>query len=133
MSTAEVVALIIGCLSYCALTWAALRRWAWPNPIREPETTPLDIPRARREAHALGLPFVEADGTLSWPPETGEQVHDRIHARRLLAEQRIALDPDPLCSECEGKGVLVLGYATFDPTGAVRRAIRPCPACRPDL
>lgn len=30
---------------------------------------PLNIAAARRESHALGLPFPESDGTLSLPPE----------------------------------------------------------------
>lgn len=36
------------------------------NPASRPR---FDIAAARRESHALGLPFPESDGTLSLPPE----------------------------------------------------------------
>lgn len=39
-------------------------------PDRRPAPRPrFDIATARRESHALGLPFPESDGTLSLPPE----------------------------------------------------------------
>lgn len=50
---------------------------------------------ARRESHEMGMPFPEADGTLSWPPEL---IVDRpddtatpaaIHARRAAAQPEI--------------------------------------------
>lgn len=49
---------------------------------------------ARRESHALGIPFPEADGTLSYPPRppiggvTGHDaaLHLAMHLRRLAAE-----------------------------------------------
>lgn len=55
---------------------------------------PLDISRLRHESHALGLPFPEADGTLSYPPPTvgkrDHATHDAIHARRWAAEDDAA-------------------------------------------
>lgn len=53
-----------------------------------------DNVQARQDAHALGLPFIENDGSLSWPevslpkPSAG-QVHRDLHARRMAAEPRM--------------------------------------------
>ena len=86
---------------------------------------PFDVARARRETHALGLPYPEPDGTLSWPKPTSEQVHDGLHARRRAAQP---VGPDPLCDHCDGAGVIV--FARVADNGALIRIIQPCNACR---
>lgn len=48
---------------------------------------------ARRQAHALGFPWIEPDGTFSWPEPTAEQVHEDLHARRLAAQPELVHVP----------------------------------------
>lgn len=61
-------------------------------PPREPEWRAT----ARRESHEMGMPFPEADGSLSWPPELivdrpdDAATHTAIHARRAAAQPEIA-------------------------------------------
>jgi hypothetical protein len=75
---------------------------AWRRSVLDREITPdrwLDT--ARREAWDLGLPFPEADGTLSRSAPvtalpapkrpTGEQVARTLHERRLMAEPLVEL------------------------------------------
>lgn len=110
---------------------------------------PLDVRAARRHAHSLGLPFPEADGTVSWPgnaPALDQAVHDEIHARRMMAQFGMTgeqaaealranlVDPPPErvydapprmlvpCSTCNGARVVI---ATFD---GVRTKVR-CGDC----
>ena len=62
--------------------------WQWPY---------FDISAARRESHALGLPFPEADGTLSLPEpprhrKTDAEVRAEIHAHRVVAQLGITAE-----------------------------------------
>lgn len=75
---------------------------------RHPASRPrFDIARARRESHALGLPFPESDGTLSQPPEPGAvddrpvDVAERLHDGRFVIDRlrRRGEGPDPVWAD----------------------------------
>jgi hypothetical protein len=97
---------------------------AFGLPLIDRKARPVfDVPAARREAHGLGLPFIESDGGISWPDlspaprrPTDQQVHAQIHARRIAAQPAAGADPE--CPMCDGHGQVML-------KGAVTR----CPAC----
>lgn len=82
------------CFLIAALLFALARRNYRARKLAAARPRPLDISRLRHESHALGLPFPEQDGTLSFPPPTAEQrdqaTHDAIHARRWAAEDDAA-------------------------------------------
>jgi hypothetical protein len=51
----------------------------------------------RRQAHDLGLPWIEDDGSLSWA-EPAISVHESLHAARMEAQPevlgRVRINPD---------------------------------------
>jgi hypothetical protein len=109
---ALVLAVILGVLSVALAVAAMIRRGARQiDDIR----SPFDRDRARREAHALDLPFPESDGTLSRRPETTQErdarTHADLHARRWSAEELSDLRPGGPTGEAELIGSAVMWHA----------------------
>lgn len=70
--------------------WHILQGWLPDREFPAHPRPPFDVRAARRHAHSLGLPFPEADGSVSWPGDGAalpdQLVHDQIHGRRMLAQ-----------------------------------------------
>jgi hypothetical protein len=130
-------------LTYLGLVMALVRpeRAGWADPKT------FDAVAARIVAHDLGLPWIEANGTMSWPSEPrtvarkamlAEVAQSGVRVSDLLAsvEERFAEmaassearygHTAPSCIDCRDSGVLVDGYGAT-PSGKAIRYVTPCP------